>query len=233
MATKSDRLFELSFVAFEEDICLAYTRKNLSRGDPVELACNKIGFHENAPNFLRFPALGLLRKAIVSLAVTYFRIQHRETRITAKGYVQYCEVLRGLNATLAIPEQQTTNETLLTALTCMLLEIFMPTGPANFLKNQRGIEAIMYLRGPPTESTGETATIFHGLRIVSIISALVESRLSLYANREWKFALVAATTKNGILQHQIFAIITTCNVFYQQAGHPSHLATPKYTKSRL
>jgi hypothetical protein len=147
--TKTELAVELSFAAFEEDICLAYTRKNLLRGGPVEVACNKIGFHENAPIFARFPALNLLRKAIVSLSVTFFGIQHHETRIIAKGYDQYGGVLRRLNTTLAIPEQQTTNETLLTALTCMLLEVFMPTGPSNFLKHQRGIETIMCLRGPP------------------------------------------------------------------------------------
>jgi hypothetical protein len=207
---------ELSLAAIEEDICLAYTRKNLLRGGPVEVACNKIGFHENAPIFSRFPALSLLRKAIVSLSVTFFGIQHNDTRIISKGYHQYGEVLRRLNTTLAVPEQQTTNETLLTALTCMLLEVFMPTGPKNFLKHQRGIETIMCLRGPPTESIGETATIFHGLRIVSIISALVESRPSLYADDAWKHAPVAVTTENGVLQHQIFAILATCTQFMSE-----------------
>jgi hypothetical protein len=208
--TKTHLAIELSLAAFEEDLCLAYTRKNLLRGGPVEVACNKIGFQENAPIFMRFPALSLLRKAIVSLSVTFYGIQHHDTRIISKGYDQYGEVLRRLNTTLTIPEQQSTNETLLTALTCMLLEVFMPTGPQNFLKHQRGIETIMCLRGPPTESTGETATIFHGLRIVSIISALVESRPSLYADGAWKHAPMAATTENGVLQHRIFTILATC-----------------------
>lgn len=130
--------------------------------------------------------------------------------MTAKGYEQYGEVLQLLNTTLTVPEYQTTNETLLTALTCMLLEIFLPTGPANFLKHQRGIEAIMCLRGPPTESTGETATIFRGLRIVSIISALAESRPSIYAKDEWKDAPIADTSEVGMLQHEIFAVLATC-----------------------
>lgn len=161
--------------------------------------------------FTTHPALGLLRKAIVSLAVTYFGSQHREARITAKGYNQYGEVLQHLNTTLAVPERQTTNETILTALTCMLLEIFLPTDPANFLKHQRGIEAIMRLRGPPTQSTGETATIFRGLRILSIVSALVESRPSLYASTEWKDAPPAVTSRIGLLQHEVFTILADCS----------------------
>jgi hypothetical protein len=202
---------ELSLAAFGDDICLAYTRKNLLRGGPVELACNKIDYHESSPIFTTDPALGLLRKAMVGLAVTYFGSEHHETSITARGYMQYGEVLQNLNATLAVSESQTTNETLLTALTCMLLEIFLPTGPANFLKHQRGIEAIMCIRGPPTRTTGETATIFRGLRIVSIVSALVESRPSLYARADWKHAPVAVTTEIGLLQHDIFTILAECS----------------------
>jgi hypothetical protein len=69
----------------------------------------------------------------------------------------------------------------------------------------------MRLRGPPTETTGETATIFRGLRIVSIVSALAESRPSIYANDEWKEAPVADTSEVGLLQHEIFAVLATCS----------------------
>jgi hypothetical protein len=211
VAASTSRPVELSFAAFEDDICLAFTRKNLLRGGLVEVACNKINFSETSPIFLRDPAILLLRKAILGLSVTFFGNQHSESRMTAKGYGQYGEVLQQLNNALSVPELQITNETLLTALTCMLLEVFLPTGPTNFLKHQRGIEAIMRLRGPPTETTGETATIFRGLRIISIVSALAESRPSIYANDEWKDAPVADTSEIGLLQHEIFAVLATCS----------------------
>jgi hypothetical protein len=202
---------ELSFAAFEDDICLAFTRKNLLRGGIVDVACNKINFPENSPIFTRDPALLLLRKAILGLSVTFFGNQHSERRVTAKGYGQYGEVLQQLNTALAVPGLQTNNETLLTALTCMLLEIFLPTEAMNFLTHQRGIETIMRLRGPPTETTGDTATIFRGLRIISIVSALAESKPSIYANDEWKDAPVADTSEVGLLQHDIFTVLATCS----------------------
>lgn len=201
---------ELSFEAFGETICLAYTRKNLLRGGPVELACNMIEAKQIA-SALENPGLDLLRQSMLSLSVTFFGKQHRQSQITRRGYAQYGNVLRQLNLHLAQPELQTTDETILTALTCMLLEIFLPTGPKNFFKHHRGLEAIMAMRGPPKETTGDTATIFRGLRILSIIGALAESRPSIYARDEWKNAPIPANaTEGSMLQHHIFTCLADC-----------------------
>lgn len=201
---------QLSFAAFEQDICLAYTRKHLLRGGPVELACNMVDSYDGATKFEADPGLALLRKSILSLSVTFFGSQHHQEHITNKGYQQYSEVLRQLNYHLTLPERQLTDETLLTALSCMLLEIFLPTGPTNFLKHLRGIDAIMQLRGPPRDSAGTTATIFRGLRILSIIGALAESRPSMFSKKKWKRALPVQITEAGMLQHQVFDVLADC-----------------------
>jgi hypothetical protein len=208
---QSDKITELSFVAFREDICLAYSRQKLLRGGPFELACNKIAFHENTPTFSRSPALSLLRKSIVSLAEIHFGFHHYDGNTMAKGFIKYGQVLQQLHCALASTEYQTANETLLTALICMLLETLFPTGSDSFLQHQRGIEEIMRIRGPPVETTGETATIFRGLRIVSIASALLESRPSIYSNEEWEKAPVANTSEIGMLQHRFFSILAACS----------------------
>ncbi|XPS81438.1 hypothetical protein M3J09_013375 [Ascochyta lentis] len=201
---------QLSLEAFGETICLAYTRKNLLRGGPVELACNMIEQNQSSLSQDN-PGLDLLRQSMLSLSVTFFGKQHRQTQITRRGYTQYGEVLRQLNSHLARPELQTTDETILTALTCMLLEIFLPTGPKNFFKHHRGLEAIMAMRGPPTDTTGDTATIFRGLRILSIIGALAESRPSIYARDEWKKAPPPAdATEGAMLQHHVFTCLADC-----------------------
>ena len=174
-----------------------------------------IDINEGASRFAD-PGLDLLRKSILSLATTFFGSQHRQPQIVRRGYGQYSEVLSQLNRHLAQPELQATNQTLLTSLSCMLLEVFLPTGPSNFLRHQRGLEAIMALRGPPTESAGETATIFHGLRILSIVGALVDSRPSLYASDEWKQAPPVQTSEAGLLQHRIFAILADCTSLVSQ-----------------
>ncbi|KAJ4361768.1 hypothetical protein N0V83_010708 [Neocucurbitaria cava] len=76
-----------------------------------------IDFFNGATRSMADPGLDLLRKAILSLAVTFFGSQHRQERITNQGYAQYGEVLGQLNRHLTTPERQLTNETLLTAQT--------------------------------------------------------------------------------------------------------------------
>ncbi|KAF2845826.1 hypothetical protein T440DRAFT_483013 [Plenodomus tracheiphilus IPT5] len=199
-----------SYAGFEQDICLAFTRKTLLRGGPVELACEMIDYSPQSSRFEN-PGLALLRKAIISLAVTFFGNQHHQETIKAKGYNQYGQVLCQLNSHLSLPELQTTNETLLTSLACMLLEVFLPTGPRNFLKHLRGIEAMMKMRGPPLETTGQEATIFRGLRILSIVGALAEARPSLYTETEWRTAPPPLhMTEAGVLQYRIFGILAEC-----------------------
>lgn len=209
-SSSAPQLMELSFATFEDDICLAYTRKHLLRGGVFELACKMIDLPDGALIFTQNPGLGLLKKSILSLAITFFGSQHHQEKIIARGYHQYGEVLRQLNATIALPEQQKSDEIILTALTCTLLEVFLPTGPTNFLMHQRGLEAMMDLRGPPKQSSGPTATIFRGLRMLSIAGALADSRSSIYAREDWKSAPTEHINEVGMLQYQLFTILADC-----------------------
>lgn len=169
-----------------------------------------IDFQGNASRCSEDPALVLLQNAVFSLSSCFFGSQHCEVRIATKGYAQYVDVLGQLNGALMIPQRQTTNETILTVMTCMLLELFLPTGPSSFQKHQRGIETLIRMRGPPTESTGDTGTIFRGLRVVSIIGALVQGRPSIYAQKEWKHAPVQHTNEVGKLLADLFGILGMC-----------------------
>lgn len=175
----------LSLAAFEDDICLAYTRKTLLRGGPVELAFNVISLKSLGLD--ESPEIVLLRDAVMSLAVTFYGTQQCQPNIRSRGYRQYGQVLRQLNQHLSLPGLQTVDETILAALTCLLLEIFLPTGPNHFLKHMRGIEAMLDLRGPPPTSMSTTTHIlFHGLRVLSVISGLAMARPALYSRKEWK-----------------------------------------------
>ncbi|KAJ4374672.1 hypothetical protein N0V86_007545 [Didymella sp. IMI 355093] len=187
----------------------------------------------SAPDF-NDPGIELLRQSMLSLSVTFFGKQHRQNQITRKGYTLYGDVLRQLNQHLTLPELQTTDETILTALTCMLLEIFLPTGPKNFFKHHRGLEAIMAMRGPPTNTTGDTATIFRGLRILSIIGALASSQPSIYARSEWKSAPPAAdATAPMQLQHQFFTCLADCTSLIYERDLLLSGASPLWTYEPL
>lgn len=163
---------QLSPLAFQEDICLAYTRKVMLKGGPVELACN-LAF-SSGPGMEESPGLQLLRDSIMALSTTFFGSQHNQKTLQTKGYSRYGAVLAQLNTHLATPELQTDDLTILGALICVLLETFLPTGPLNFLKHLRGIETILEVRGVPQQPMSRTTIVlFHGLRTLSILGGLV------------------------------------------------------------
>lgn len=147
----------------------------------------------------------------MSLAITFFGSQHHQTAIQSKGYQQYGLVLRQLNMHLTQPGLQTADETILTALTCMLLEIFLPTGPKNYLKHMQGIEIMLGIRGPPRlPMSDNTIKLFHGLRLLSVIGGLAMARPCIYSQNHWKQLPFLHTDEAGQLKHRILSILADC-----------------------
>ncbi|KAF1979312.1 hypothetical protein BU23DRAFT_595224 [Bimuria novae-zelandiae CBS 107.79] len=217
-------LGELSFVAFEDDICVAYTRKHLMKGGCIEVACDiiqRVGLSDSALE----PGLDLLRNAILSLSASFYGDQHGQKNITNRGYQSYGKVLRKLNAHLAQPHLQTTDETILTTVTCMILEIFVPTGQNNFFQHVRGIEAIIAERGPPTSPTGVSPAMISGVRILCIIGALVHRRPTIWATDEWKNIPPPHTDEGSVLRHEILLVLAECTVVTEELKPPSSEAT--------
>ncbi|KAH7135540.1 hypothetical protein B0J11DRAFT_564862 [Dendryphion nanum] len=205
----------LSSAAFTDTICLTFTRKYMLRGGPVEMACNSVMTN----TLTSTPSIDLLRDAILGLSFTFYGYQHRQAGIMSKGYSQYGVVLRRLNTHLTRPGLQTSHETILTALTCMLLEIFLPTGPDNFFKHLTGIEAILELRGAPSPPyDDETITLLSGIRVLSIVSGLARSKPSLFSRPEWKRIPCKRMGEAGQLRHRIFMILADCTTLMSRRG---------------
>lgn len=157
------------------------------------------------------PSVDLLRDAILGLSFTFYGHQNHQPDIISKGYSQYGVVLRRLNTHLARPALQTSDETILTALTCMLLEIFLPTGPDNFFKHIMGIEAILELRGAPSPPYDDnTLTLLSGIRVLSIICGLAKARPSIFSRPEWKCIPCKRTGEAGQLRHRILMVLAEC-----------------------
>ncbi|KAK7185022.1 hypothetical protein DPSP01_002851 [Paraphaeosphaeria sporulosa] len=211
---------ELSFIAFEDDICVSYTRKHLMRGGCVEVACDlvqRVGLSSDVLD----PGLSLLRDAILSLSAAFYGNQHRQGAITNRGYKTYGKVLGQLNTHLAQPLLQTTNETIMTAITCMIVEIFVPTGPNNFFKHVQGIEAILAARGPPTSPLGADLSMLGGVRILCIVGAIVQRRPSIWAQEEWKSVPPLCTDEGSLIRHEILLILADCTVLRKGLNHAS------------
>ncbi|KAF2267845.1 hypothetical protein CC78DRAFT_530614 [Lojkania enalia] len=201
----------LTLAAFEDDVCLVYTRKKLLRGGPVDIACQMVMARNSDMDNYNEPGLALLRNAMLSLSILFFGKQHNLPTTTSRGYRLYGLVLAQLNSHLAMPQFQTTRETILTVLTCNLLEIFLPTGRNHFLKHIRGLESILAMRGPPTLPLSEIDhTIFSGLRTLLVLGGLAMSTPTIYAREEWKAIPSKNSDENSKLRLQILNLLADC-----------------------
>ncbi|KAF2118063.1 hypothetical protein BDV96DRAFT_644395 [Lophiotrema nucula] len=199
---------EVTFAPLEDDAIIAYTRKELLRGGPVDTACRRVLSSSRAS---KDPGMSLLRDAMLSLSTIFFGKQHKQPKISNRGYHLYGAVLARLNLHLAQSEFQTTNETILTVLTCNLLEIFLPTGKNNFLKHIRGLETILTMRGPPEQPlSDEEHTIFTGLRLLLIVGGLTMSTPTIYARDRWKALPSKTEDDNGQVRRSIMNILADC-----------------------
>ncbi|KAF2001802.1 hypothetical protein P154DRAFT_533685 [Amniculicola lignicola CBS 123094] len=217
---------ELSLSAFQDGICLSYTRQKLLKGGVVALAFNKA---EATLGAIVPPPDGqlLLEKAVLSLATTFFGRQHQETKLTTKGYQMYGSVLVQLNLALADPHLQIANETVLTVMTCILLEIFLPTGNKSFLQHLKGLDAILRLRGPPLlTSLNEDYRIYHSLRLISVIGGLAMSSASVYSREDWKQVECELCDEHGKLRHAIFDIMADCTRLMAVRAEIIHADSP-------
>jgi hypothetical protein len=206
---------ELPLSAFEENIYLSYMRATMLRGGPISLACELTSVHDARSD--TSSGLTLLRDAIVSFATTFFGSQHHQENTKIQGYRQYGTVLHQLNVHLGTPALQTANETILTAVTCMILEMFLPTGPNNFLKHMRGVEAILERRGPPKPTDSpHTLLLISGLRVPAIIGGLAMSRTCLFAKEEWRNVRAPDLNEGGLLKYKIYTILADCTRFLDE-----------------
>ncbi|ORY02265.1 hypothetical protein BCR34DRAFT_591957 [Clohesyomyces aquaticus] len=199
----------ISPVAFRENIYLCYIRKKLFSGGPVAFACEMV-----YPDTLEVarpienPPREVLRKAIMSLAISFFGSQHRQIEIQNDGYRLYGSALSELNVILAQPKLQVADETILSVFACLLLEVFVPTGKNNYLSHIRGLESILELRGPINPDTNRMAFVLaRAMRVASIFGGLALSRPSIYARDEWKRVPCAEFGEDDILRHRLFDVM--------------------------
>lgn len=186
----------------------------------MEVACDivqRAGLTDSALE----PGLDLLRNAILSLSTTFYGNQNRQKTITSRGYRLYGKVLAQLSTHLAQPHMQLADETILTAITCMIQEIFVPTGSNNVFKHIRGIEAIIAARGPPTSPTGVNPAMISGVRILCIIGAIVEKRSSIWAEDDWKKIPPPHTDEGSIIRHEILLVLADCTILMQDMDRSS------------
>ncbi|KAF2816878.1 uncharacterized protein BDZ99DRAFT_3630 [Mytilinidion resinicola] len=174
----------LSYSAVQDDFCILYTRDQILRGGPIELASELV--QEMIPS-QQTKYSRILESAVMGLSMSFFGSQHRDSRLAHLGSLKYGAALKGLNDVLLDPECFMSDHVLLTVVTMIMYEAFYPTGNDNYLKHVLGLERLLELRGPlALFSSSYTARIFRSLRRILIFSCINMSKLSIMALNEWR-----------------------------------------------
>ncbi|KAF2502292.1 hypothetical protein BU16DRAFT_521046 [Lophium mytilinum] len=174
----------LGYSAAKDDFCIHYTRDQILRGGPVELASELV--QEMLPS-QQTKYSRILHSAVLGLSMSFFGFQHGDSRLAHLGSMKYGAALKGLNDVLLDSECCTSDHVLLTVVTMIMYEVLHPTGKDNYLKHVLGLERLLELRGPSSLfSSPYTARIFRSLRRILIFSCVTVSKLSIMALEGWR-----------------------------------------------
>lgn len=121
----------------------------------------------------------------------------------------------------------------MTAMICMILEIFIPTGPNNFFKHVQGIEAILAARGPPTSPRGTDPSMLSGVRILCIVGAIMQRRPSIWVQEEWKSVPPLHTDEGSLIRHEILLVLADCTVLRKGPSSSSSNKSTDEDHSRM
>ncbi|KAI4624221.1 uncharacterized protein J4E87_005720 [Alternaria ethzedia] len=134
----------------DKEVCICYARRHLLPNGPIDL-----GLQELQPSDIvtdNYAARGasspLFVQAALSFATLFFGAQHHQSGILAEGYAIHGVALKRLNQALSQPERRMHDDVIVSVILLAMLELFMPTGPRNWLKHMLGMEQLLALRDP-------------------------------------------------------------------------------------
>ncbi|KAI4662299.1 uncharacterized protein J4E79_004588 [Alternaria viburni] len=134
----------------DKEVCICYARRHLLPNGPIDL-----GLQELQPSDIvtdnyavRGASSPLFVQAALSFATLFFGAQHHQSGILAEGYAIHGVALKRLNQALSQPERRMHDDVIVSVILLAMLELFMPTGPRNWLKHMLGMEQLLALRDP-------------------------------------------------------------------------------------
>ncbi|KUJ13954.1 uncharacterized protein LY89DRAFT_784788 [Mollisia scopiformis] len=196
----------------ELEIYICYTMENCLRGGIVNTTLKAAPMNEII-TAATTPNGKIFHHAVLSLAVLFFGTEHRQSKITVKGYAMHGVALKRLNQALAVPGCYAHDEVILAVVTLALLECFIPTGPNHFLKHMSGLERLLELRGPGTEGySSSSSKLGRGARHMILFASLRTGKPSILARPEWKAALRIDCPVEQLPEQDLIDILADCTV---------------------
>ena len=156
----------------------------------------------------------LFNQAAITFATLLFGVQHHQNLILTEGYAMHGVALQRLNKALSVPGCHTSDEVLVSVVILAMLEIYMPSGPRNYLKHMLGLERLLELRDPESLANASYATLelYKGVRHMILIASLRNRSPSIFARPGWKAVLRTALSLDTPEEQDLHDVLADCSV---------------------
>lgn len=156
----------------------------------------------------------LFVQAALSFATLFFGAQHHQNGILTEGYAIHGVALKRLHQALSQPERRTHDDVIVSVILLAMLELFMPTGPRNWLKHMLGLEQLLTLRDPASlvHASFRTLELYKGVRHMILIASLRNRTPSIFARPQWKAVLRTALSLETPEEQDLHDVLADCSV---------------------
>ncbi|EDU51160.1 Fungal-trans-2 domain containing protein [Pyrenophora tritici-repentis] len=226
----------LRFNPLEVYIC--HLRCHLYPNGPVDLGLQSLTVSDLAVNYASARTyVPLFNQAAISFATLFFGAQHRENRILTEGYTMHGVALRRLNKALSIPGCHSSDEVLVSVVILAMLELYMPSGPRNYLKHMLGLERLLELRDPGSlaHASYRTLELYKGMRHMILIASLRNRSPSIFASPRWKAVLRTALSLETPEEQDLHDVLADSSVLIaasDEVADSQHPQTPENLHKR-
>ena len=218
MSLSPDVQVSISDVRFQFnplEVYICHLRCHLYPNGPVDLGLQSLKVGDLTKNYVSVRIdIPLFNQAAVSFATLFFAAQHHENRILTEGYAMHGVALQRLNKALGVPGCHTSDEVLVSVVVLVMLELYMPSGPKNYLKHMLGLERLLELRDPGSlaHASYRTLELYKGVRHMILIASLRNRSPSIFARPRWKAVLRTALSLDTPEEQDLHDVLADCSV---------------------
>jgi hypothetical protein len=200
----------------ENEVYICYARRHLYPNGPIDLGLQELSTSDITINH-RSAETGdtpLFVQAALSFATLLFGTRHHQSGIVTQGYALHGVALRQLNQALSRPERRMRDDTIVSVIILAMLELFMPSGPRNWLKHMLGLEQLLALRDPGSlaHASFRTLELYKGVRHMILIASLRNRTPSIFARPQWKAVLRSALSLETPEEQDLHDVLADCSV---------------------
>jgi hypothetical protein len=207
---------ELALRFNENEVYICHLRRHLYPNGPIDLHLQKLHVSDLdlALNSTSVEDSSLLTRAALTFATLFFGSRYCQTPILVEGYKMHSTALQQLNQALSIPGCHTRDDVLNVVIVMAMLEMYLPSGPRNWLKHMLGLEKLLALRDPGLliYASPQELEFYKGMRHMVLVAALRNRTPSIFARPRWKAVLQTALSLETTEERELHDVLADCSV---------------------